>query len=403
MTKQGAKKNKIFVLAEDLTGASELGGIAFQFGLSVKILFATENLAMHDEDVIVIDSNTRNLKPNEAYERITELTSGIDFSEFSLIYKKVDSVLRGPISTELDAFTKVLNCDSTLLIPANPSKKRIIRSGHYFIDDIPLHYTGFRFDPYFPRLSNDVKELITDSNGNVFSSFDNGVSTKNRISIPDISSIEDVKKIAANIAENKVLSGGGADFFREILLEKFGLTEKIGFSDIKLSQTSFVVGSHSVGSRKNLNTLAKKGYAVFRLPKPAIDNSAKFDEWLGKINEALENKIPVAVSGPVKRLEDPVKIGNTGKRIVETAGMLVRKLPEGSLVMMEGGDTASSFFREMKWNTLLISEVHGPGIVALINQDRTIQVVTKPGSYPLPENLFEQQESYSGIKIKKKV
>ena len=108
---QGTKKNKIFVLADDLTGASELGGIAFQFGLSVKILFTTDNLAKHNEDVIVIDSNTRNMKPAEAFRRITELTSNIDFSEFSLIYKKVDSVLRGSISSELEAFTLVLNCD----------------------------------------------------------------------------------------------------------------------------------------------------------------------------------------------------------------------------------------------------------------------------------------------------
>ncbi len=396
-------KNKIFVLADDLTGASELGGIAFQFGLSVKILFATKNLAMHNEDVIVIDSNSRNLKPNEAYERITELTSGIDFSQFSLIYKKVDSVLRGHISTEMEAFTKVLNCDSTLLIPANPSKKRIIRSGHYFIDDVPLHYTGFRFDPYFPRLSNDVKELIADNKDNVFSSFDNGVSCKNRISIPDISSINDVNRIATNLPGSKILPGGGADFFREILMEKFGLIEKIPFSEIKLTHTSFVVGSNSMGSRKTINTLAKKGYAVFRLPKPAIDNSAKFDEWREKINEALMNEIPVAISGPLKNLEDPLQIFNAGKRIVETAGMLVRKLPEGSLVMMEGGETASNFFREMKWKTLLISDVLGPGIVALINQAGTIKVVIKPGSYPWPETLFEQLKSFSRIKIKQNV
>ncbi len=403
MNMQGAKKNKIFVLADDLTGASELGGIAFQFGLSVKILFATKNLAMHNEDVIVIDSNSRNLKPNEAYERITELTSGIDFSQFSLIYKKVDSVLRGHISTELEAFTKVLNCDSTLLIPANPSKKRIIRSGHYFIDDVPLHYTGFRFDPYFPRLSNDVKELIADNKDNVFSSFDNGVSCKNRISIPDVSSINDVNRIATNLPGSKILPGGGADFFREILIEKFGLIEEIKFSKIKLSQSPFVVGSNSMGSRKTLKALAKTGYTVFRLPKPGIDNSAKFEDWLGKINEALKNESPVAVSGPVKKLEDPVQISNAGKRIVETARMLVRKLPEGNLIMMEGGETASHFFREMKWNILLISEVHGPGIVALTNQFGTIKVVTKPGSYPWPENLFEQLNIFSGIANKQKV
>jgi uncharacterized protein YgbK (DUF1537 family) len=397
------KKNSIFVLADDLTGASEIGGIAFQFGLTVKILFNTERLADHKEDVIIIDSNSRNLKPEEAFQRITGLLSNISFSEFNFIYKKVDSVLRGPVSSELEAFTKILNYHSTLLIPANPSKKRIIRSGNYFIDEIPLHHTGFRFDPHFPRLSNNIREIITDSKGNIFTSVDDVHSSHNKIVIPDISTVDEIKNIAANLSEKEVLYGGGADFFREILSEKLKLTEILHYSKIELnSRTQFIIGSHSIGSRKTVNILGKNGYAVFRLPKACIEHNGKFETWMHGILEAQQNEIPVVITGPAKRLEEPVEIDKTGERIVEAAMALIQNLPAGSQVMMEGGETASSFFREMKWDTLLFSDVHGPGIVALINQAGTLKVVTKPGSYPWPETLFDQIKSLTGIEYKKK-
>ena len=401
---QKDKKNRIFVLADDLTGASEIGGIAFQFGMKVKILFNSERLTDHREDVIIIDSNSRNLKPEKAFQRITGLLSNIDFSEFNWIYKKVDSVLRGSVSSELEAFTKILNYSSTLLIPANPSKKRVIRSGNYFIDEIPLHHTGFRFDPHFPRLSNSVKEIITDNKGNIFTSLDNAQPCNNKIIIPDISSLEEIKNIVANFSKKRVLYGGGADFFREILSEKLKLKELHHFRKIELSdQTRFIIGSHSIGSRKTVNILGKSGYVVFRLPKASIENNGKFEIWMNGILEAQQNEIPVVITGPAKRLEEPVEIDKTGERIVEAAMALIQNLPAGSQVMMEGGETASSFFREMKWDTLLISDVHGPGIVALKNLCSPVKVVIKPGSYPWPETIFEQLKSLYETENKKKV
>jgi D-threonate/D-erythronate kinase len=387
------EKKKIFVLADDLTGASEIGGIALQFGLTVKILFSTSKMSDHNEDVIIIDSNSRNLKPKKAYQRIIELTSNINFSNFDLFYKKTDSVLRGCISTELEAFTKILNYQSTLLVPANPSKKRIIKAGQYYIDKTPLSHTGFRFDPHFPRYSNYVKEIIIDSNDNIYSTDEKDQWCVNKIIIPDVSSTNEIQSIVAKLPEDKILPGGGADFFREILSKKMNLVENESINQSNISPgATFVVGSNSVSSRKTIRRLAKLGYAVFRLPVAAIDQPAKFDKWLGEILETLENERPIVISGPIKRLEDPIKINKIGKRLVEVAKLIAQKTLVKNIMLMEGGETASNFFREMGWETLVVCGVYGPGIVALKHHIGEMKVVIKPGSYPWPDTSFEHTE-----------
>ena len=49
---------EILVIADDFTGAAEIGGIAHLFGLSVSIMKEWSDLARHKEDVIIIDTNT---------------------------------------------------------------------------------------------------------------------------------------------------------------------------------------------------------------------------------------------------------------------------------------------------------------------------------------------------------
>lgn len=388
------KTKKILVLADDLTGASELGGIAHMFGLSVKILFNGENVVEQDEDVVIIDSNSRNMSPEEAYGKIKELASKIDFSAFDIVFKKVDSVLRGCISSELEALTKALGCKVTLLVPANPSKNRVIKNGMYYIDDIALHHTGFRFDPHFPRCSKEVEQLLVDSTNNVFSVFDLEREVENQIVIPDVSTLSELQRIAASLPIMNVLPGGGADFFREILNREINSEEKqVSIKSGVVDGVSFIVGSNSVMSRKSIRILTHKGYSVFHLPMAALRQDGDFKQWLTKITEAAERGDSVVISGPIKRLDDAELINKTGERIVDAAILLVANLSHCEFLMIEGGETASGFIRKQNWDKVLISQVYGPGIVELCNNENSVKVIIKPGSYPWPKALLEDLKS----------
>ena len=153
---------KILVIADDFTGAAEIGGIAHLFGLSVKIQTSHQGPDDRENDVIVIDTNTRSFSPDKAYKILQSKLNELDLSNFDFIYKKVDSVLRGPVTSEVKAILTILNFKKAVLVPANPSKDRTIRNGKYYINNIPIDQTEFRNDPEYPRKSAVVRDLIID-------------------------------------------------------------------------------------------------------------------------------------------------------------------------------------------------------------------------------------------------
>ena len=114
------------------------------------------------------------------------------------IYKKCDSVLRGHVRVELEATMAVFAMQRALLIPANPSRGRIIRDGEYFVNGQPLHESEFARDPEHQRTTASITELL----GGDLSD----------ITTPDVESEADVALQAAKI-DAETLNAGGADFF----------------------------------------------------------------------------------------------------------------------------------------------------------------------------------------------
>ena len=84
------ERKKIIVIADDFTGAAEIGGIGLRHGLKVAI--ETEPVDNNSVDLLVIATDTRSMNGNDAANYITEVTSKIlSFNPF-MIYKKIDSV-----------------------------------------------------------------------------------------------------------------------------------------------------------------------------------------------------------------------------------------------------------------------------------------------------------------------
>src|SRR5262245_15505428 len=193
----------IIVLADDLSGAAELAGIAFTHGLLAEVQRQFEPDS--NANVVAIDTDSRHLEPAAAAERITAITTKILATNPAWIYKKVDSVLRGNVRAEIEAIVRVTGQPRALLIPANPSRGRIILGGRYLVDGIPLDQTAFAHDPQHPRLSSDVLTLLGP-----------GCTESLTIRIPDIESNPRLDQLAAQ-CDQITLTAGAADFFAALL------------------------------------------------------------------------------------------------------------------------------------------------------------------------------------------
>src|SRR5688572_21220535 len=92
----------IFVLADDFSGAAEIGGIGHRYGLRTEIQLSLD--LNTTADLVVLDAETRSLSEGEAIRKVLE--TGIELKQWNkpfYLFKKIDSVMRGHLVPELNA------------------------------------------------------------------------------------------------------------------------------------------------------------------------------------------------------------------------------------------------------------------------------------------------------------
>ena len=133
------------VLADDLTGAFDTGVQFRNWGLSVEVLIGEikDDSELQGVDVVVVDTESRSLKKEDAFHRVRKATENLIRLGADRMYKKVDSTLRGNIGSELDAAIEVLKPDFTFFAPAYPTYGRTTLNGMQLVENIPIDKTEY--------------------------------------------------------------------------------------------------------------------------------------------------------------------------------------------------------------------------------------------------------------------
>ena len=197
----------MIVIADDLTGAAEMAGIATTHGLQVSLVCGPSRIAA--EGLTVIATDTRSMTEAEAVAETQRVAAAICSSQqghdarFPRLFKKTDSALRGHVVAELSALMKATGKQRAIYVPANPSKGRTISNGIYYIDGIPIAETAFSYDPEFPALTSRLAERFPEA-------------AANGIAMPDATTLADIDAIVAGASSDTLLAGG-ADLFEAVL------------------------------------------------------------------------------------------------------------------------------------------------------------------------------------------
>jgi hypothetical protein len=197
-------RRPIVVVADDLSGAAELAGIAFARGFSAEVQRQRFEPASAAE-VIAVDTDSRGLPAEAAADRVREAARALLATKPAWMYKKVDSVLRGNVRPEIESLVSVTGHGRAVLAPANPSRGRTIEGGRLLIRGLPLEETEFAFDPEHPRRSSRGAELL---------GF--GDSPADGLLLPDVPALDALERLAAKI-DDDTLPAGAADFFAALL------------------------------------------------------------------------------------------------------------------------------------------------------------------------------------------
>lgn len=380
---------RILVIADDLTGAAEMAGIAFSMGFSVKILMAGIKLKEHDVEVLVINSNTRNANKKEAIKTVGNIIRENKVSKNAWVFKKTDSLLRGNIESEIESILSLTPYNTCILIPANPSRKRTIRNGQYMVGNLPINQTIYRQDPEFPRMHSGVKDLIADASDKLVTGKRINEIRAGEILVPDISTINNIEMLIGDGIPKDVLTAGAADFFSELLKFKYKtkpkhIAESLFYPDNKC----FIIGSYSQNNYKDIDSLDQAGYRIFKIPVND-SSSVEFKRWKHELLLYAEYHRKLAVVVPDEFLNDKriqndlvLNLGNIAKEITE-----VKKVPLHFLVT--GGRTASCVCERIEWHELKIMDHIGKGVVTLFQPESAHMLTIKPGSYSWPDRLLK--------------
>lgn len=348
----------IVVIADDFTGAAELGGIGLRHGLRTEV--CTVVPASMEADLLVIAADTRSKNVAEAVADMLEITQRVRELDPEFVYKKTDSVLRGHVVAELKVHMEVLDLKHALLIPANPALGRVIRDGHYFVNGVPVHETAFAIDPEFPVRSSDVQEMLREPMVRV-RKMEEGFSGS-RIVVGEAETLEDLWDWAGRV-EPGMLLAGAAGFFSAIL-------------DRRRLPILYVSGTTFDSSREGVRRLYEDGGPVLYM------SGVPDEQWVRRAADVLRGgKLVVAIEDA--GVEGLVTALELRTRMAWAIAQLLQRVTVGELII-EGGSTAYAILKEAGLSRFVPEQELAQGVVRMRVQGGLL-VTVKPGSYGWPD------------------
>lgn len=136
---------RLLILADDLTGAADSAARCVQAGLAAAVLLQPQGEARDLPPVLAVTTDSRFLPPAEATAAVTAALTRLPIGDATIVYKKIDSTLRGNLGAELDAVAAHWPDALLVICPAFPAQQRGLEGGR-------LRYAGAQEPIHLPSL-----------------------------------------------------------------------------------------------------------------------------------------------------------------------------------------------------------------------------------------------------------
>ena len=371
----------MIVIADDITGAAEIAGIAFARGAEVRLICDSvcgcDTATPSTGVTTVIATDTRSMSEEEALAETKRISAAFGSPEGKkAIFKKTDSALRGHVVAELTALMEVTGYERAVYLPANPSKGRIIRNGVYYIKEVrgekqeirevPLNETDFSFDPEFPARTSVLRERFPDAESK-------------GIIMPDAESEEDIHNVISTYNDGKTIFAGAADLFSGMICMGCGRCSL--FESVAL-QSLILCGSTQ---SKALDL----GIPVAPMPQEIYDGSDDLSLWDTTAYEQEQHSLILTIPH-THRTGKEVAVHLRTMMAEMTKQLVTKHCPEH--LVIEGGATAWATLQALGWTEFTITAQLAPGVVQMkvtnachtqtFRSENGTLVTLKPGSYP---------------------
>lgn len=414
---------KVSVIADDLTGSNDCGIKLAQNGLKTKVILNTESINITDNSSYVINSNSRAMNKDDSYEINKKIAKIIKDDGFDLIYKKIDSTLRGHMFSEIEAINEIIDFDLIVIAPAFPEMNRITKGGKHFVNGQLITDTGLKNDPRFPIYNSEIKTFLNNSinaklinlyldeirNSKLFNDKIEYIKkNKKKYIISDIEYEKDFKLLIDKINKhyNKILWVGSAGLIKYLAPEN----NNSEYRPQRIKSTSTITVSSSMSevsisqikeATYNNSETVNLGINVYELVKRYKENQHAdyIDTGINHL-EKHRNLIIYAENDKIsnQKLRDytnlhNISIGDISKIIVRSITKIfmgIYNKARCDSIILIGGDTANEVLSQLKIDSLkLIGEIEeGVPYGCADTHDGTLNLVTKAGAFGNKETIF---------------
>ena len=152
---------RIYVLADDLTGACDSGVAFLRTGLTVRVWLGAAASFSAPELVQAFNTDSRSLAPAKASHIVSRTLAALISNPRALLFKKIDSAGRGPLAAEILAAHRALGSRAVVLAPAFPAAGRTVRNGILEIQDATGRRRLVDVAALFPARHRDLIQLVS--------------------------------------------------------------------------------------------------------------------------------------------------------------------------------------------------------------------------------------------------
>jgi uncharacterized protein YgbK (DUF1537 family) len=382
------------VIADDLTGAADAGVQLVRAGYRTAVVFHGEAAPPADIDAVSFDTDSRTMPAGFATKRVVETARMVRGAR--VVYKKLDSTLRGNVAAELAAAFGSAGSECVIVAPAFPAAGRTTVGGTQIVYGVPVDETEMQDDPQTPVHEAHVPTLLADA----FSS----------VGTLGMEDLADPERVRVALRENEcVLADAERDSDLAALVRAVPDPARVlwaGSAGLALALGSVYPGPRGGGAGQRRAPSRPVLVVVGSLSGVARQQVRQLVEEYGEVAfpvEAGEPENSVAAArdalsgGTCAVVHSPEKKDASGEAVLGSLAGVVGRLSEERLfagLVLTGGATAVGVARRLGAAGIeLEGEVEAGVPVGTLIGPRPYPVVTKAGGFGGPDTLVGAVEA----------
>lgn len=400
---------KLLIIADDFTGALDTGVQFAKRGIRTQV-FTTHEIEEADlkpeTEVLVVDTESRPMDKKRAYQAVYAIASWAAKREIPMIFKKIDSALRGNVGMELQAVADTEPAHTLFFLPGYPRMNRITRNGIQYIEDKLLEDSVFGKDPFEPVTRSYIPDIIgqeSDISVACITEKEPVSSVKisqTRVVVCDIANTEDIDRRLdelSDLGRMRMLAGcaGLAERLVEKLFpyheekQKFVCTDSLYAACGSLNQ----ITKNQVDFAEKYGGFYARHLTMEQKLEPSYYDTPEGKDFLEELKELCRNHKKV-IADTFNRGEDMqaflkdrgINANEVRFRISEVHGRIVRELVDSGMditVLLTGGDTLMGYMKLIQCTQLEpVCEIEPGVVVSKLEKNGHIQqVISKSGGF----------------------